>query len=69
MGLLCSLLTQSGHCRSVQSLAIATSVRQTGVMNTPWKWIALGLGAALIILAIFTILVVNGVMDFGFSVL
>jgi len=38
-------------------------------MNTPWKWIALGLGAALIILAIFTILVVNGVMDFGFSVL
>ena len=38
-------------------------------MNNPWKWIALVLGAALILLAIFTILVVNGVMDFGFSVL
>jgi len=38
-------------------------------MNNPWKWIALGLGVALIVLAVFTILVVNGVMDFGFSVI
>lgn len=38
-------------------------------MNNPWKWIALVLGAALILLAIFTVLVVNGVMGFGFSVL
>jgi hypothetical protein len=38
-------------------------------MNNPWKWIALGLGAALIVLAIFTVLVVNGVMNLGFSVI
>lgn len=38
-------------------------------MNIPWKWVALLLGASLIILAIFTILLVNGVMEFGFSVL
>jgi hypothetical protein len=38
-------------------------------MNNPWKWIALSLGAALIALALFTILVVNGVLDFGLSML
>lgn len=38
-------------------------------MNNPWKWLALGLGAALIILAVFTILVVYGVLDFGLSVI
>jgi uncharacterized protein YpmS len=38
-------------------------------MRNPWKWVALILGAALIVLAIFTILVVNGVMEFGLSVL
>jgi hypothetical protein len=36
-------------------------------MNNPWKWIAFVLGAALIVLTIFTILVVNGILDFGHS--
>lgn len=38
-------------------------------MSNPWKWVALGLGALLILLAIFTALLVSGVMEFGFSVL
>jgi hypothetical protein len=38
-------------------------------MNIPWKWIALGLGIGLLALAIFTILVVSGIMEFGWSVL
>lgn len=38
-------------------------------MSNPWKWIAIALGIALVALAIFTILVVNGVMEFGFSLL
>ena len=36
-------------------------------MNNTWKWIAIGLGIALAALAIFTILVVNGVMEFSLS--
>jgi hypothetical protein len=36
-------------------------------MNNPWKWIAIGLGIALAALAIFTIFVVNGVMEFSLS--
>ena len=36
-------------------------------MNNPLKWIAIGLGIALAALAIFTILVVNGVMEFSLS--
>jgi hypothetical protein len=38
-------------------------------MKNPWKLIAIGLGIAFIALAVFTLLVVNGVMEFGFSVL
>lgn len=38
-------------------------------MTNSWKWIALVLGVALIALAIFTVLVVNGVMEFGFTLL
>ena len=38
-------------------------------MKTPWKWIAIGLGIAFVCLAIFTILVVNGIMDLGLSVM
>ena len=51
------------------ALAISLPLRQIVVMNNPWKWLALGLGAALIILAVFTILIVNGVLDFGLSVI
>ncbi len=36
-------------------------------MNNIWKWIAIGLGIAFVVLAIFTILVVNGVMEFSLS--
>jgi hypothetical protein len=36
-------------------------------MTNPWKWIAIGLGIAFAALAIFTILVVNGVMEFSLS--
>jgi hypothetical protein len=36
-------------------------------MNNPWKWIAIGMGVALAALAIFTILVVNGIMEFSLS--
>ena len=38
-------------------------------MSNPWKWIAIGLGIAFVCLLIFTILVVNGVMDLGLSLL
>ncbi len=38
-------------------------------MNNPWKWFALALATALIVLAVFTVLVVNGILDFGLSVL
>jgi len=38
-------------------------------MNNPWKWISIGLGIAFIALLVFTTLVVNGIMDFGFSVM
>jgi hypothetical protein len=51
------------------ALAISLPLRQTVPMNNPWKWLALGLGAALIILALFTLLIVNGVLDFGLSVI
>ncbi len=63
------MITRCERRRSVQPLAISLPLRQTVPMNNPWKWIALVLGAALIVLAVFTILVVNGVMDFGFSVI
>jgi hypothetical protein len=36
-------------------------------MKNPWKVIAIGLGVALVVLAIFTVLVVNGVMEFSLS--
>ena len=36
-------------------------------MNNVWKWIAIGLGIALIGLLIFTVLVVNGIMEFSLS--
>jgi hypothetical protein len=36
-------------------------------MNNPWKWIAIGLGIALAALAIFAVLVVNGIMEFSLS--
>lgn len=36
-------------------------------MKNPWKVIAIGLGVALVALAIFVVLVVNGVMDFSLS--
>lgn len=36
-------------------------------MSNVWKWIAIGLGIALVALALFTILVVNGVMEFSLS--
>jgi hypothetical protein len=36
-------------------------------MKNPWKLIAIGLGIALVALAIFTVLVVNGVMEFSLS--
>jgi len=36
-------------------------------MTNPWKWIAIGLGIALAALAIFTVLVVNGIMEFSLS--
>jgi len=62
-------LSQVHSGLSDNGLAINPRLRQTRLMNNPWKWIALALGVALIVLAIFTILVVNGVMDFGFSVL
>ncbi len=32
-----------------------------------WKWFAIGLGIAFVALAIFTVLVVNGVMEFSLS--
>ncbi len=54
---------------SDQNLAVWRPTGQIEMVSNPWKWIALVLGAALIILAIFTILVVSGVMDFGLSVL
>jgi len=54
---------------SRQPIADSFAFRQTELMNNPWKWIALGLGVALIILVVFTILVVNGILDFGLSVL
>lgn len=38
-------------------------------MTNPWKLIAIMLGAALVVLALVTILVVGGVMDVGMSVL
>ena len=38
-------------------------------MKNLWKWVALGLGIALLGLAIFAILVVAGIMEFGWSVL
>lgn len=38
-------------------------------MNNAWKWIAIGLGIAFVCLLVFTILVVNGIMDLGFSVM
>ena len=63
------MITRCERRRSVQPLAVNLPLRQKGLVNNPWKWIALSLGAALIALAIFTILVVNGVMDFGFSVI
>jgi hypothetical protein len=51
------------------ALAVSLPLRQIVSMNNPWKWLALGLGAALIILAVFTILIVYGVLDFGLSVI
>lgn len=50
-------------------IAGGRGLAHTGAMRNPWKWVALILGAALVVLAIFTILVVNGVMEFGLSVL
>jgi hypothetical protein len=41
----------------------------TGRMTNPWKWIAIVLGAALVALALITILLVGGVMDVGMSIL
>ena len=38
-------------------------------MKTPWKPIAIGLGIALVCLLIFTLLLVNGIMDLGLSVM
>jgi hypothetical protein len=38
-------------------------------MTNPWKWIAIVLGAALVALALITILLVGGVMDVGMSIL
>ena len=37
--------------------------------RTPWKWIALALGAALLALLVFTALVIGGVMDLGLSLI
>ena len=37
-------------------------------MNNAWKWIAAGLGIALLGLLIFTVLVINGVMELSLSV-
>lgn len=36
-------------------------------MKNPWKWIAAGLGIALAGLLIFTLLVINGVMELSLS--
>lgn len=38
-------------------------------MKNSWKWLALILGAVFIVLLIFTVLVINGIMEFGWSVL
>ena len=38
-------------------------------MRTPWRLIALILAAALFLLGLFTVLVVRGIVDLGFSVL
>lgn len=37
-------------------------------MKNSWKWIAVGLGIALLGLLIFTVLVVNGIMELSMSV-
>lgn len=62
----CDVLRRRGN---TQPLAVSRSFRQTEPMNNPWKLIAMALAAALVVLAIFTILVINGVLDFGLSVL
>jgi len=38
-------------------------------MNNYWKWIAIGLFAALVLLSIVTFMIIWGVADFGFSFL
>lgn len=38
-------------------------------MNLRWKWVALGLALALLLVTAFAALLVYGIMDFGMSVL
>jgi hypothetical protein len=66
-------LTQAGpkadSPQDFQHIAICRRVRQKGGMKNSWKWLALLLGVAFIALLIFTVLVINGIMEFGWSVL
>ena len=38
-------------------------------MNLRWKWVALGLALALLLVTVFAVLLIRGIMDFGMSVL